>query len=88
MAHPYLAGKDEYIDDLVDAGLKGIEVYHSDHRPHVSRHYEKVASEKGLIMTGGSDCHGQHKGRILMGSVRVPYTVVEDLRKASGSKKI
>lgn len=83
MAHPFLAGHDEYIEGFIDHGLKGLEVYHSDHRAHVTKHYEKLAKEYGLIMTGGSDCHGNHKGRILMGTIRVPYTIVDQLRDAA-----
>lgn len=83
IAHPNLIGNDEYIDEFVRHGLRGLEVYHTDHKPNVSRRYEAIAKEKRLIMTGGSDCHGMGKGRILMGSVRVPYAVVEELRNAA-----
>lgn len=91
LAHPGLMGKDEYIEEFVDYGLRGIEVYHTEHKPSVVRYYENVANRFNLIMTGGSDCHGLGKGRVLLGEVRVPYKVVEDLkaesekiRKASG----
>lgn len=81
IAHPSLIGNDEYIDEFMGYGLKGLEVYHTDHKPHVSRHYEAIAKERGLIMTGGSDCHGMGKGRVLLGSVRVPYDLVEKLKE-------
>lgn len=83
MAHPAVMGKDEYIDELIGYGLRGIEVYHTDHKASVVEHYEKLAEEYGLIMTGGSDCHGLGKGRVLMGGVRVPYSVVEKLKEES-----
>lgn len=83
IAHPHLIGNDEYIDEFISHGLKGLEVYHTDHKPHVSKRYEEMAKEKGLMMTGGSDCHGMGKGRILMGTVRVPYELVEKLREES-----
>jgi predicted metal-dependent phosphoesterase TrpH len=79
LAHPYVMGKDEYIPELMGYGLRGIEVYHTDHKPAVTRHYEELARDYGLIMTGGSDCHGLGKGRVLLGGVRVPYAVVERL---------
>jgi hypothetical protein len=37
----------------------------------------------GLLITGGSDCHGMGKGKILMGGVTVPYEVVEQLKVAA-----
>ena len=88
IAHPNLIGNDGYIDEFMEYGLRGLEVYHTDHKPHVSKRYEAMAKEKGLIMTGGSDCHGMGKGRILMGSVRVPYTIVEELKKAAKSQTL
>jgi len=86
IAHPNLIGNDEYIVEFIDYGLRGLEVYHTDHKPHASKRYEEMAKELGLIMTGGSDCHGMGKGRILMGTVRVPYEIVEKLKEES--KKI
>jgi 3',5'-nucleoside bisphosphate phosphatase len=87
IAHPDVTGQDEYIPELMKYGLRGIEVYHTDHRPSVIKHYEALAEEKGLLMTGGSDCHGLGKGRVLLGGVRVPYTIVEALREESGRIK-
>jgi predicted metal-dependent phosphoesterase TrpH len=83
IAHPGLIGNDDCIDEFVEHGLRGLEVYHTDHKSHVSGRYEAIAKERGLIMTGGSDCHGLGKGRILMGTVRVPYEVVERLKEES-----
>ena len=81
IAHPALIGNDEYINEFVGHGLRGLEVYHTDHKPHVSKRYEAMANDLGLLITGGSDCHGMGKGRILMGTIRVPYEVVEKLKE-------
>ena len=86
LAHPNVIGRDDYIPTLIEYGLKGIEVYHTDHKPAVAKRYEALAKRSGLIMTGGSDCHGLGKGRVLMGGVRVPYEVVDELREAAGIK--
>ncbi len=83
IAHPATMGKDDYIPELVGYGLKGIEVYHTDHKPAMVKHYEDMAKEHGLLMTGGSDCHGLGKGRVLIGTVRVPYDLVEKLKEES-----
>ncbi len=83
LAHPRCMGKDEYIPELVGHGLRGIEVYHTDHNPSAVRKYEQIARENNLLVTGGSDCHGLGKGRVLLGEVRVPYTIVEKLKEES-----
>ncbi|MBI4975024.1 MAG: PHP domain-containing protein [Candidatus Omnitrophica bacterium] len=80
LAHPDVMGNDAYIQEFIEYGLRGIEVYHTDHKPHVARHYEEIAKRFDLIVTGGSDCHGLGKGRVLMGGVRVPYELVEKLK--------
>lgn len=82
LAHPGVMGRDEYINSYVKHGLMGIEVYHSDHPPAAARRYERMARDLGLLATGGSDCHGLGKGRVLMGSVTVPYSFVEKLKNA------
>lgn len=87
LAHPDLMGHDEYIDEFVGYGLRGVEAYHTDHKSHISRRYEEIARRLGLVVTGGSDCHGLGKGRILMGTVKVPYEFVEKLRKEAESIK-
>jgi predicted metal-dependent phosphoesterase TrpH len=87
IAHPALMGNDDYIPELVDYGLRGIEVYHTDHKQAARMRYEEMARRYGLLMTGGSDCHGLGKGRVLMGSVRVPYMLVEKLKEEADSIK-
>ncbi len=83
LAHPGIMNKDEYIPELVEYGLKGIEVYHSDHNAAAVKRYEELAARYGLLATGGSDCHGMGKGRVLIGTVRVPYELVEKLKAQS-----
>ena len=83
MAHPGIINKDEYIPELFKYGLKGIEVYHTDHNASTVKHYEELVGQYGLIATGGSDCHGMGKGKALIGTVRVPYELVEKLKAAS-----
>ncbi len=83
LAHPNVMGKDEYIPELIEYGLRGIEVYHTDHKQSAVKRYEELAKDHNLIMTGGSDCHGLGKGRVLLGGVRVPYDIVNRLREES-----
>jgi 3',5'-nucleoside bisphosphate phosphatase len=80
MAHPGLNQSDDIIPELVAAGLDGIECFHTKHSLAASERYLQVASRFGLLITGGSDCHGLSKGKPLIGSVRLPYESVERLK--------
>ncbi len=83
LAHPGSSDREENIEEYVKAGLGGIEAFHSKHRNKENDKYVLMAKENGLIITGGSDCHGIGPGRILLGRVRVAYKVVEELRAES-----
>jgi predicted metal-dependent phosphoesterase TrpH len=80
MAHPGLNRTDDIIPALVEAGLDGIECYHTKHSNSLSAHYLEIAQQFKLLVTGGSDCHGFSKVRPLIGSVRLPYEKVELLQ--------
>jgi predicted metal-dependent phosphoesterase TrpH len=82
MAHPGLNRSDEVIPDLVEAGLDGIECFHTKHSTAVSEHYLEIADKYNLLVTGGSDCHGMSKGKPLIGTVKLPYQHVEKLKAA------
>jgi predicted metal-dependent phosphoesterase TrpH len=82
MAHPGLNRTDEVIPDLVEAGLDGIECFHTKHSTATSEHYLEIADKYNLLVTGGSDCHGMSKGKPLIGTVKLPYREVEKLKEA------
>lgn len=46
---------------LKKEGLRGIEVYHMAHGPLQMQAFERIARSEGLLVTGGSDYHGQVK---------------------------
>jgi predicted metal-dependent phosphoesterase TrpH len=79
MAHPGLNRTDDIIPDLVDAGLDGIECFHTKHSTATSERYLEIADKFHLLVTGGSDCHGFSKGKPLIGTVKLPYEHVEKL---------
>ncbi len=81
LAHPHVLGRDDLIPGLIEKGMRGIEVYRTEHLDNVTLRYEDIAFEHGLLMTGGSDCHGMGKGNIFIGRVKVPYRTVEDLKR-------
>lgn len=58
------------LKDLLDLGLAGIEVIHSDHDAALVTKYAALADRLGLLKTGGSDFHGTNKKDIDLGSAR------------------
>ena len=57
-AHPAVTRRDDLIRPLADHGLDAIEVYHSDHRPEDVQEYRGLAQRLGVLVSGGSDFHG------------------------------
>lgn len=81
-AHPRISNRDELIPGFVKEGLRGLEVYHSEQDPEVSKRYQELAQKYDLVVTGGSDCHGHGKSEFLIGKVKIPYELVERLKDA------
>jgi 3',5'-nucleoside bisphosphate phosphatase len=87
MAHPGLNRTDDFIPELVAAHLDGIECFHSKHSTSMTEHYIVLADEHGLLVTGGSDCHGYSKGKPLLGTIKLPYEYVEELKGRLAERK-
>ena len=81
VAHPGTYHNDGALYAAIAAGADGIEVWHPDHAPRNIDHYREVATKNGLLMTGGSDCHGGRKlGKVYLGSVTVPYSCLQAVK--------
>jgi predicted metal-dependent phosphoesterase TrpH len=59
LAHPGYRPQDEIIPGLVDAGLTAIEAFHSCHDADAEARYLSMAAQYRLLVTGGSDYHGE-----------------------------
>ncbi|MGC1196656.1 MAG: PHP domain-containing protein [Geitlerinemataceae cyanobacterium] len=60
-AHPYLfrgGAVEDVLEELVAAGLMGMEVYHPSQSSYQRKTLGTLCQEYGLLMTGGSDYHG------------------------------
>ena len=88
MAHPGLNRTDSIIPTLVEAGMDGIECFHSKHSSKTSEHYLEIAAKHHLLVTGGSDCHGLSKGKPLIGSVKLPEIYFNALKEAASRKDV
>ena len=92
LAHPFtmnlpIEELERFVAGLVDAGLKGIEGYHGD-MPEVEQEpFRALGKEFDLIVSGGSDYHGDMRpDRGMPGGkhgVHVPEEVLEELRGAA-----
>lgn len=76
LAHPGVTHADPLIDELVAAGILGIEAYHADHSPADRERYAALAARLGLLVTGGTDYHGPDAPNPELGSVDVPEQAV------------
>ncbi|MBI4559476.1 MAG: PHP domain-containing protein [Candidatus Hydrogenedentes bacterium] len=81
LAHPGIIGSRKIIPHLLTLPFDGLEAYHAKHSPGQVAGFLDLAKEKGLLIAGGSDCHGHAKDKPEMGKVRVPYEYYERIRE-------
>lgn len=82
LAHPYSLSHQEMIPELVERGLMGLEAMYPEHSPEQVAHYKRLARKYDLVITGGSDFHGEAKPEVRIGGTRIPYTLIEALKEA------
>ena len=58
VAHPGMIGNDDLLASLVGDGVMGFEVHHKAHDPQRREQLTALALRYGMIMSGGSDFHG------------------------------
>ncbi|MCI9446585.1 MAG: PHP domain-containing protein [Lachnospiraceae bacterium] len=89
-AHPVLCHMEheqlhDFIRDLKDAGLVGIEAMYSMNKPGDEEKMRKFADEFDLLVSGGSDFHGSNKPHIRLGSgqgnLDIPYEVLTRIKE-------
>lgn len=94
-AHPVLCHMNhdrlrQFISDLKDAGLVGIEAIYSMNTPGDEANMLKFAREFDLLVSGGSDFHGSNKPHIRLGSgkgnLSIPYDILADIKAYRASK--
>jgi hypothetical protein len=72
LAHPGRTGIDDRIPALRDAGLDALEVYHTYHDDAQRARYGLMAHTLGLLVTGGSDYHGDPSHGFEPGAATLP----------------
>jgi len=91
LAHPALLGtpagrlENNAVRKLQKMGLIGIEAYYTEHTTAQRDHYLALAGRYGLLVTGGSDFHGEFKPRTKLGRGRGDLSVPVALYEALNS---
>lgn len=78
------------IDNLKRVGLDAIEAIYSTYTPGEERLIRELAVKNDLLISGGSDFHGENKPTIQIGTGKgnlcVPYEMLEGLKKRVGGR--
>jgi len=92
LAHPFTLNLaydelEAFLDELVEAGLAGIEGFHGDMPEAEQEPFRALGRARDLIVSGGSDYHGDMRPeRGMPGGkhgVEVPEAVLEELRSTA-----
>jgi len=82
LAHPGQLRLEARIPSLAEAGLDAVEAFHPDHDASLVNQYIQIARELDLLLTGGSDFHGDPAHGLAPGSVTLPAPEFARLRDA------
>jgi len=89
IAHP-LIGRMSYegIVKLLEVGIDGLEIKHPKMYAERSEQLQKLAEERGLLLTGGSDFHGGVRSPAPIGQSVVPFEYAEAILKALTDRNV
>lgn len=96
LAHPplYHMGNerlDALVGNLKQAGLMGIEAFYSSYSNQDERDMLRLAKKYDLLLSGGSDFHGENKPGLDLGTgygkLFVPYEILEKIKEAAQVRK-
>jgi predicted metal-dependent phosphoesterase TrpH len=87
LAHPGQYDSFDLIPELMDAGLTGIEVFHSNNTKDQQIALLDICRTNALVATGGSDFHGMYsKEPCLIGCHKTPKDQLDALLGFKGKK--
>jgi 3',5'-nucleoside bisphosphate phosphatase len=84
VAHPglNLAGNEQVVNDLIDLGAAGLEVFNNYHNKTQVLYFAELAGRRGALMTCGSDFHGKNKPLITIGQYHCLMSYGQQLEKS------
>lgn len=95
LAHPTLYNLsmieiEKLIATLAGHGLDGIEAIYASHTPEEEAYFMDLARKYHLIISGGSDFHGDNKPGLELGTgygnLKIPYAVLDKIKIEAGLK--
>jgi len=82
IAHPGLIKNNQIVQQIINYGVAGLEVYYLEHSAEQIEYYKELAQSNELLITGGSDCHGpKNKDGLKLGKIRLDYKYLAELKK-------
>jgi predicted metal-dependent phosphoesterase TrpH len=87
LAHPHFFKKQTFVKKLLELPFDGLECYYSLLRKEVEAPWVKIAKEKKLIATGGSDYHGALKPQAPLGCSWVGKETFEALCSSQNDRQ-
>lgn len=82
LSHPgLLADMEMYLPELLEAGLDALEVHYPRHSASQEKELMDLAEEYDLLVTGGSDFHGEAKPYISLGQETVSFIELHKLEQ-------
>ncbi len=73
----------ELFAEIGDQGCLGIECFHRDHTIDQGERFAHLARGLGMAVSGGSDFHGPSPTGVPLGGLRLPDSLLADLRQFS-----
>ncbi len=87
LAHPGLMLNENDIENVIESGIDGIEIYYPKHTETQKHRFIEMARSNGLLETGGSDFHGKEKDYQTLKSHSVPYEIFSKLRRRCDQRR-
>jgi predicted metal-dependent phosphoesterase TrpH len=91
LAHPYLIqfnpeqDLEKLVSRLCGMGLMGLEAYYPQHPARETAQYIQLAEKYGLVITGGTDFHGELSPDIQLGrgygNFNIPFEIYQNLSR-------
>ena len=78
LAHPHKLDNISIVLGLIELGIKGLEVHCPKSSNYAISLFEQLAQEHNLLVTGGSDFHGENEELKDFGKFSIPIEVWED----------
>jgi len=82
IAHPGVLKNRDYFDIVIKKGIDGIEVFHPSHDSNLMQEFLDLAKKKNMLITGGSDYHGNGDKNPEIGNFCIDYLYFCKLKEA------